>query len=349
MLSILLRPYYFFFILASAAAFFLVPVSSAEVGQEFHIYKDGSVHMIEAEVIKKHALNFIRVEIWEQKWGVIIEYSTKFESAYGVPIKPEEIELGHRLEVKGRPIPGEAGTIEALYIRDLSVKKGIPPAESGQAALAPVPASIPAAANSNLAQASSPAEQVPSKAVKKITQELSVGMRGGEVIILQEFLQKYNWGIPNDGPVTGYFGPVTRNAVMAFQKAQGLEPVGKVDPKTRAAINAILAGSSGSIAVSPPPAPAPSTAASIKQGLPGTAVKHLTKYLTIGMRGEEVVILQEFLQKHGWGIPDDGPVTGYFGPVTESAVKKFQLANGLEAVGSVGPKTRALINAFLEK
>jgi peptidoglycan hydrolase-like protein with peptidoglycan-binding domain len=39
-----------------------------------------------------------------------------------------------------------------------------------------------------------------------------------------------------------------------------------------------------------------------------------------------------------------GPVTGYFGPLTSEAVRKYQRANGLEAVGALGPKTRALLN-----
>jgi peptidoglycan hydrolase-like protein with peptidoglycan-binding domain len=65
-------------------------------------------------------------------------------------------------------------------------------------------------------------------------------MRGGEVFILQEFLQKYGWGIPNNGPVTGYFGSVTATAVMAFQKAKGLPSTGIVGPKTRGLINGII-------------------------------------------------------------------------------------------------------------
>ena len=39
-------------------------------------------------------------------------------------------------------------------------------------------------------------------------------------------------------------------------------------------------------------------------------------------------------------------MTGYFGQLTQAAVAAFQTHNGLEAVGSVGPKTRALLNSF---
>lgn len=37
-------------------------------------------------------------------------------------------------------------------------------------------------------------------------------------------------------------------------------------------------------------------------------------------------------------------VTGYFGPLTEAAVKRFQQKYGIEPIGIVGPKTRAVLN-----
>ena len=52
--------------------------------------------------------------------------------------------------------------------------------------------------------------------------------------------------------------------------------------------------------------------------------------LKLGSQGKEVKELQEFLE-----ISADGD----FGPKTEAAVKKWQLANGLIADGIVGPKT----------
>lgn len=55
-----------------------------------------------------------------------------------------------------------------------------------------------------------------------------------------------------------------------------------------------------------------------------------------GSRGSDVSTLQQRLRS--WGYYD-GPVTGYFGPETSSAVKFFQRRNGLRADGVVGPST----------
>ncbi|KPJ56029.1 hypothetical protein AMJ49_05910, partial [Parcubacteria bacterium DG_74_2] len=53
-----------------------------------------------------------------------------------------------------------------------------------------------------------------------------------------------------EGLVTGYFGPLTKNAVKRFQKIAGIEQVGVVGPKTSARINELLtvgAGKSGKV------------------------------------------------------------------------------------------------------
>src|SRR3989338_10436587 len=63
-----------------------------------------------------------------------------------------------------------------------------------------------------------------------------------------------------------------------------------------------------------------------------------------GISGEDVTELQEFLSQFS-DIYPEGLITGLFGELTERAVKKFQESNGLEVVGIVGPKTRALFGA----
>jgi peptidoglycan hydrolase-like protein with peptidoglycan-binding domain len=62
----------------------------------------------------------------------------------------------------------------------------------------------------------------------------------------------------------------------------------------------------------------------------------------MGATGAEVTELQKALTASGFYT---GPVSGYFGPLTQSAVKAFQTARGLAAVGNVGPQTRAALNA----
>lgn len=61
----------------------------------------------------------------------------------------------------------------------------------------------------------------------------------------------------------------------------------------------------------------------------------------MGMSGPEVMELQNRLRTEGFF---NVTPTGYFGPLTESAVKAYQSANGLPSVGIVGPLTRELLN-----
>ncbi len=80
----------------------------------------------------------------------------------------------------------------------------------------------------------------------------------------------------------------------------------------------------------------------------GEQIEKLTKSLKLGAEGKEVETLQKFLKQDPEVYPE-GKVTGYYGPLTEKAVKKFQEKNGLESVGIVGPKTMTKINESIEK
>ena len=66
-----------------------------------------------------------------------------------------------------------------------------------------------------------------------------------------------------------------------------------------------------------------------------------TKLTKVGSTGTEVIELQKKLRELGFY---KGKADGGFGIATEKAVKLFQKANGLSQVGSVGPKTRELLN-----
>ncbi|MDB5204585.1 MAG: Peptidoglycan-binding domain 1 [Candidatus Taylorbacteria bacterium] len=66
-----------------------------------------------------------------------------------------------------------------------------------------------------------------------------------------------------------------------------------------------------------------------------------TKLLEMDSIGTEVTELQKKLTNLGFYA---GPVTGKFGPLTETAVKKFQKEYKITQAGYVGPSTRAKLN-----
>lgn len=80
----------------------------------------------------------------------------------------------------------------------------------------------------------------------------------------------------------------------------------------------------------------------------------ITSQLDFGDRGSEVTELQTYLATNA-SIYPSGLVTGYFGPLTQAGVQKFQTAQGIVSAGTpattgygrVGPLTQVAINAKL--
>lgn len=69
-----------------------------------------------------------------------------------------------------------------------------------------------------------------------LTHSLALGSTGREVSSLQTFLKNQSYyTYPS---ITGYFGLITKTAVIAFQTANGIDPIGIVGPITRARIGA---------------------------------------------------------------------------------------------------------------
>ena len=74
-----------------------------------------------------------------------------------------------------------------------------------------------------------------------LTVYVGLGDRGTSVTNLQTFLAE-NSAIYPEGLVTGYFGSLTEQAVIRFQKQYGIDPVGRVGPLTLGKINTIIVG-----------------------------------------------------------------------------------------------------------
>lgn len=66
--------------------------------------------------------------------------------------------------------------------------------------------------------------------------DMEFGMTNDEVKALQDVL-KYEKLFPSNADSTGYFGSITKKAVIAFQVKYGIAQVGRVGPTTRAKLN----------------------------------------------------------------------------------------------------------------
>jgi YVTN family beta-propeller protein len=153
---------------------------------------------------------------------------------------------------------------------------------------------------------------------------LEKGNRSSEVSSLQKKLQAAGYF---DGPVTGYYGSLTQEAVSKFQQAKGLTTNGIADEATLKALD------SGSGASAPPKPAAPQK---VVTDDPNKVSRPSSVELERGSKGSQVTSLQKKLQAAGYF---DGPVTGYYGPLTQEAVTKFQQAKGLTAHGVADEET----------
>lgn len=108
----------------------------------------------------------------------------------------------------------------------------------------------------------------------------------------------------------GRFGPRTVVAVRSFQEANGLPATGFYGPLTAAALARSLAR-------------VPTSAAGA--------------VLVLGARSAAVTQLQRDLGRLGYL----DAVTGYYGPATRDAVRRFQRDHGIMTTGNYGPLTQA--------
>ena len=145
------------------------------------------------------------------------------------------------------------------------------------------------------------------------TTGLKVGSTGDKVIALQQDLTALGYYY---GDISGHYGSLTQAAVKKFQKAKGISPDGIAGTSTLNAIAKALGGSGS-----------------------GTSS---TTALREGDSGSAVLELQTMLKELGYYY---GSLTGSFGSLTKTAVRKFQDDNSLTVDGVAGLKTLNLLRS----
>lgn len=203
---------------------------------------------------------------------------------------------------------------------------------------------------------------------------VSNGDEGSDIKRIQNRLYELGYLASSD-LITGTFGDTTEAAVLKLQELNGIAQDGKVGRQTINLIysdevrpNYISYGEKsdivlqcqnrlkelGYLSTTPDGTYGEDTIIAVKQfqsrndlvvdGYLGPSTKIALMEpsarpngITLGERGDSVHRVQELLSKFGY--LSSANVTGYFGEVTENAVKEFQAANGLAVDGSVGRMT----------
>ena len=145
------------------------------------------------------------------------------------------------------------------------------------------------------------------------TTGLKVGSTGDKVTALQQDLTALGYYY---GDISGHYGSLTKAAVKKFQKAKGITQDGIAGTTTLNAIAKALGGSGSSS----------SSTVSLREGSSGSAVLEL----------------QTMLKSLGYYY---GSLSGNFGSLTKTAVRKFQDDNGLTVDGIAGLKTLNLLRS----
>ncbi|MBA2388372.1 MAG: peptidoglycan-binding protein [Acidimicrobiia bacterium] len=152
-----------------------------------------------------------------------------------------------------------------------------------------------------------------------------VGLRMGaghdDVKAVQRALM--NAGMSLVGGADGSFGTVTHNALVTFQRRQGLGDTGVIDQATARSLGLIGGGSPASSASSAPSGNA------LRQGATGDLVR---------------AVQQAIVRAGGYLL---GGVDGVFGPGTASAVRAYQIVNDLPVTGVVDTATARVMGVSL--
>ena len=131
------------------------------------------------------------------------------------------------------------------------------------------------------------------------------GDRNSEVMALQQRLQRLGYF---NGPTTGYYGPLTKQAVLRYQRDKGLAADGVVGTSTKSAL---------------------------QRQRKQVVEERPHPIWTIGDRDSKVGEIQKILADSGY----PSSTNGVFDQQTQEAVRLFQQAKGLKVDGIVGKKT----------
>ncbi|QOY37206.1 peptidoglycan-binding protein [Anaerobacillus isosaccharinicus] len=167
-------------------------------------------------------------------------------------------------------------------------------------------------------------------------QPLAPGMRHQDVKELQDVLKQKGFFTYHTS--TGFYGDITKQAVERFQQANQLAKTGVVDNATLTALTKPTVTPNQQTSTQQPTVPT--------QPAPTQQPATPQPTLKVGSRGQAVTNLQNALKQAG--VFHTNP-TGYYGPITEKAIRDFQTRNGLTATGIADSTTQTALTRKIQQ
>lgn len=149
---------------------------------------------------------------------------------------------------------------------------------------------------------------------------LSEGMSHSDVKELQDVLKGKGYFTYHTS--TGYFGTITKDALIRFQRENNLPATGIADAATMRALQ--------------------TQSRQVSTTSNASGQLNVTQTLRNGSRGAQVTLLQNKLKNAGYHTDS---VDGIYGPQTAQSVRRFQQANHLLVDGIAGRQTLTALNA----
>ncbi len=167
--------------------------------------------------------------------------------------------------------------------------------------------------------------------------DIAAGLKPGKTNIfvrsLQDSLKQLGHYTSN---VTGFFGDLTKKAVIAFQKSTGIKQSGTVQAQTLARFDGAVTNPNYLSAIA-------QTKAGLSQRELTEAVTYqLTKDIQAGKYDEEVKFIQKKLYVLGYY---SGAISGWLNSTTLTAINEYRVDRGI-GKGGVDSKLREKLNSF---
>jgi len=233
--------------------------------------------------------------------------SSNSENVLKKGIKGEKVTLLQeqlkKINAYNGPVTGNFGSMTEAAVKQFQ-------AQNGLTADGIVSITTQAVLNQKLQQTVTISNNTTTTTITTNNNVLKRGVKSSEVNLLQEQLTKA--GVYN-GPITGFFGYQTEEAVKKFQTQNGLSADGIMGDRTQQLL----------------------IAKATNTNTPATNVNHST------FTSQQITVFQRQLQALNYY---QGKIDGIIGPGTVAALKKFQIEENLPITGIFDSATQTALN-----